>query len=129
MSESVSVRGSVTNLKVFKMAHELTVDLYKITGQFPAEERFGLTSQVRRSSASICANLMEGSHRNNSREYRQFAGVSRGSVGEVKYHLLLARDLNYMSEIHYQRYLGVADEISKMLHGLIKSLENKHVSV
>jgi four helix bundle protein len=117
---------SVENLKVFKKSHELTLDLYKLTTQFPSEEKFGLTSQIRRSSASICANLIEGSHRNNTKEYRQFAGISRGSVGELKYHLLLAKDLNYISENHYKNHLDTVNDISKMLFGLVKSLDDSH---
>ena len=114
---------SIEGLKVFKKSHELTLDLYKLTGEFPPEEKFGLTSQIRRASASICANLIEGSHRNNRKEYRQFAGISRGSAGELKYHLLLAKDLTYISEDNYQSCLGEVNEISRMLHGLVRSLD------
>ena len=124
-SGSVSI-GSVENLEVFKKSHKLTVDLYKITTQFPSEEKFGLTSQIRRSSSSICANLIEGSHRNNTKEYRQFAGISRGSAGELKYHLLLAKDLNYISEDSYKNCLGTVNEVSRMLHGLVQSLGDPH---
>ena len=91
---------SVEDLDVFKLAHALTLELYKITASFPVEEKFGLVSQIRRSSSSICANLMEGSHRNNTGEYRQFAGIARGSTGELKYHLLL-----YQSFSKYISYL------------------------
>src|SRR3990167_9633929 len=110
---------TVESLNVFKSTHELTVNLYKLTKQFPTEEKFGLTSQIRRASSSIFANLMEGSHRNNIKEYRQFAGISRGSAGELKYHLLLAKDLAYISTNDYTDYADSVDKISKMLHGLI----------
>jgi len=116
----------VENLKVFEKSHLLTLDLYKLTTRFPAEEKFGLISQIRRASSSICANLMEGSHRNNTGEYRQFAGISRGSAGELKYHLLLAKDLSYISGNNYQRHISEITEITKMLHGLIKSLGDAH---
>jgi len=124
VSVSVSVSGSAENLKVFEKSHLLTLNLYQLTRSFPTEEKFGLTSQIRRSSSSICANLMEGSHRNNTGEYRQFAGISRGSAGELKYHLLLAKDLQYISENNYKKCLGTVNEVSKMLHGLVKSLRD-----
>ncbi|MCJ7484026.1 MAG: four helix bundle protein [Thermodesulfovibrionales bacterium] len=110
------------DLTVFKRAHRLTLDIYKITEKFPKYELWGLTSQIRRSAASICANLLEGSHRINSKEYRQFAGIAKGSSGEVKYHLLLAYDLGYLSSEEYAKHNEEIEEISKMLHGLIKSL-------
>lgn len=113
----------VENLEVFKKSHKLTLDLYQLTARFPSEEKFGLTSQIRRASSSVCANLMEGSHRNNKKEYRRYAGISRGSVGELKYHLLLAKDLNYISGDNYQNYIGMTNEVSKMLHGLVNSLD------
>ena len=114
---------SVENLDVFKKSHELTVDLYKLTSKFPSEEKFGLTSQIRRASSSICANLMEGSYRNHTKEYRQFAGISRGSAGELKYHLLLAKDLKYISENDYKNHFKTVDDVGRMLHGLVRSLD------
>lgn len=113
----------IEELDVFKKSHGLTLDLYRLTAQFPSEEKFGLTSQIRRASSSICANLIEGNHRNNKREYRQFAGISRGSAGELKYHLLLAKDLAYISENDFRKCDKTTDDISKMLHGLIKALD------
>ncbi|MDP1573536.1 MAG: four helix bundle protein [Coxiellaceae bacterium] len=117
---------SVENLKVFKKSHKLTLNLYKLTTAFPSDERFGLVSQIRRAGASICANLIEGSHRNNTKEYRHFAGISRGSVGELKYHLLLAKDLDYISEPDYKNYAEETNEISKMLYGLVRALDGAH---
>ena len=110
------------DLTVFKKAHELTLALYKTTNSFPSSEKWGLTSQIRRAAASICSNLLEGSHRNNRLEYRQFAGIANGSAGEVKYHLLLARDLGYLKESEYDGLKVDSDDICKMLRGLIKSL-------
>src|SRR3989338_3350576 len=106
----------VEDLKIFKTSHNLTLDLYKLTKNFPSDEKFGLTSQIRRASSSICANLMEGAYRNNTKEYRQFAGISRGSAGELKYHLLLAKDLDYITKQEYRYCFGVVDGIGKMLH-------------
>jgi four helix bundle protein len=116
---------SIENLDVFKISHALTLDLYKLTTQFPSEEKFGLTSQIRRASSSVCANLMEGGHRNNTREYRQYTGISRGSVGELKYHLLLAKDLKYISNENYEKHSASLDRISRMLYGIVKTLEKQ----
>jgi four helix bundle protein len=111
------------DLTVFKQAHQLTLDIYKISEKFPKAELWGLTTQIRRSAASICANLLEGSHRNNSKEYRQFVGIAKGSSGEVKYHLLLAHDLGYLTSEEYTKLNEEIEEICKMLHGLAKALE------
>lgn len=113
---------SVEDLDVFKRAHQLTLNVYKMSTALPADEKFGLVAQMKRAAASICTNLMEGSYRLNRGEYRQFAGIARGSSGELKYHLLLAKDLGYISENDYLRYRVESDEISKMLKGLAKSL-------
>jgi len=113
---------SVEDLEVFKKAHGLTLKLYRVSKKFPEEERFNLTSQLRRAAVSIGANLMEGGHRLNRKEFRQFAGISKGSVGELKYYLLLSRDLEYISQAEYPILRAEADEISKMLNGLIRSL-------
>jgi four helix bundle protein len=115
---------SVEELEVFKKAHNLTLNIYKISKKFPAEERFGLTSQIRRAGASICTNLMEGSHRLGRKEFRQFVGIAKGSTGELKYHLLLAKDLEYLPEDQFIVLRSEAEEISKMLNGLAKSLSD-----
>ena len=113
---------SVEDLDVFKRSHQLTLNVYKMSTALPADEKFGLVAQMKRAAASICTNLMEGSYRLNRGEYRQFVGIARGSSGELKYHLLLAKDLGYISENDYSRYRVESDEISKMLKGLAKSL-------
>jgi four helix bundle protein len=111
------------DLNVFIKAHALTLELYKVTKNFPTSEKWGLVSQINRASASIGANLMEGSHRNNSGEYRQFVGIANGSAGELKYHLLLGRDLGYIEASQYEGLRKECDEICKMLRGLIKALD------
>ncbi|AEH44617.1 hypothetical protein Thein_0738 [Thermodesulfatator indicus DSM 15286] len=110
------------DLEVFKMAHRLTLELYKLTGKFPKSEKFALVSQIRRASSSICSNLMEGSHRHSSKEFRQFVGIANGSVGELKYHLLLAKDLGYLDESKYVELIEKVNQISKMLRSLSSSL-------
>ena len=122
----VSVQiNDVADLKVFKIAHDLTLEIYKITKNFPSEEKFDLISQMRRAASSICANMMEGSYRNNSKEFRQFCGIARGSVGELRYFIILSQDLGYISNDMSTKLIEKTATVSKMIYGLIKSLENK----
>ena len=92
---------SIEGLDVFKLSHEMTLKIYKLTKDFPGEERFGLVSQMRRAAYSVPMNLTEESHRLNTKEYRQFVGIAKGSAGEMKYQLLLSKDLKYIDENIY----------------------------
>src|SRR5213594_4263269 len=109
---------SVEELDVFKLAHQLALEIYRLTASFPKEETFSLVTQMRRAAASVGMNLMEGAMRLGSKEYRQFVGVARGSAGEVCYQLLLARDLGYITEGIYrdlrQRYGRVLQMLSRL---------------
>ena len=113
------------DLEVFKKAHKLTLKLYKLTENFPKSEQFGLISQIRRAAASICANLMEGSHRHSSKEFRQFVGIANGSAGELKYHILLSKDLGYIEDSAYEEIIKEINQVSKMLRALSRSLGRK----
>ena len=115
----------IMELEVFKYAHDFTLDLYKITNFFPKEETFGFISQMRRAAYSICANLMEGSYRNNTKEFRQFCGIARGSCGELKYFIMLSKDLGYIEEDIANKLANKITTISKMIYGIIKTLESK----
>ena len=114
---------SVEDLDVFKLAHELTLKVYEVTKEFPVEEKFALASQLQRAAYSVPMNLMEGSHRLNKKEYRQFVGIAKGSVGEVKYQLLLAKDLKYITLSTYSKLHNGYERISQMLTRLAKALE------
>jgi four helix bundle protein len=118
------MRG-VEELDVFARAHKLTLQLYEVTSDFPNEELYALTSQIKRAANSICANLMEGSHRLGTREFRQFVGIANGSAGELKYHILLAKDLGYIAPNHYFHLKEEIDTICKMLRGLSRALSQK----
>jgi len=113
----------VEDLDVFKLSHALTLEVFEITEGFPEEERFGLTSQMRRAAYSIPMNLMEGAHRLGSKEYRQFVGIARGSTGEIKYQLLLIKDLRYISDNGYSNLSQRYERVSQMLTKSAKSLE------
>ncbi len=117
--------NSVEDLEVFKKAHLLTLNIYRITKGFPADEKYGLISQMRRAAASIPANLMEGGYRLHRKEFRQFVGISKGSTGEIKYYLFLANDLKYFSNEEYLQLKNETEEISKMLNGLANTLNKK----
>lgn len=106
------------NFTVWKKAHELTLKFYRITmAEFPKDERFGLTSQVRRCSASIGANIAEGCGRQGNGEFHRFLQIALGSANELEYHLLLARDLGYLSDSHHEA-IAELTETKKMLVSL-----------
>lgn len=112
------------DLKVWQKSHELVLEVYTVTQQFPNEEKFGLTSQIRRSAVSIAANIAEGSKRQHLKEYIWMLYISHGSLSETEYHLLLAKDLKYLSNTKYQELFNLCEEVGRMLNGLIKSLSN-----
>jgi four helix bundle protein len=114
---------TVAELDVFKLAHSLALEIFETTKSFPEEEKFGLISQMRRAAYSIPMNLMEGAHRLGRKEYRQFVSIAKGSAGEIKYQLLLVKDLKYISQNKYASLLPEYERISQMLTKLAKSLE------
>src|SRR5438067_1461494 len=108
-------------LIVWKKAHEMTLDVYGATGQFPREELYGLTSQLRRSAASVGANIAEGSGRRFNNEICRFLQIARGSASEAEYHILLAHDLKLLRDEDFHRLSRQADEVQRMLTALIQS--------
>ncbi|SPF47568.1 S23 ribosomal protein [Candidatus Sulfotelmatobacter kueseliae] len=109
-------------LKVWEKAHFLTLDVYKVTARFPREELYGLTSQLRRCSASMGANIAEGCGKEGNREIHRFLQIASGSASELDYHLLLARDLNYLTETDYQRVGKQLLEFRRMLTALLQKV-------
>jgi len=105
------------DLEVWKKAHELTLAIYKCTENFPKHELFGLTSQMRRCSASIAANIAEGCGRSNNGDFHRFLQNAMGSAVELDYHVLLARDLGYLDTadaILAPRVVAVKQMLSKL---------------
>ena len=100
----------------------LTLDVDKSSKEFPRDELYGLTSQMRRSSASIGANIAEGCCRKGDSELGRFLQIAMGSASELEYHLLLARDLEVMKSPDYQRLSSEVIEVKKMLASLIHKL-------
>jgi four helix bundle protein len=113
---------SFRNLKVWEKAHVLTLDVYKSSQGFPRDELYGLTSQMRRSSTSIGTNIAEGCCRKGDVELGRFLQIAMGSASELEYHLLLARDLEIMKSLDYQRLSSEVIEVKKMLAALIHKL-------
>ena len=89
------------DLEVFKRSHQLALKIHRISEAFPIAERFNLIPQMRRAASSIGTNLMEGGHRLGRKEFRQFCGIAKGSAGELKYHVLITKNLGYLSETNY----------------------------
>ncbi len=116
---------TVEEVPVWQKAHELTLLVYKVTRKFPKYELYGLTSQLRRSSSSVAANIVEGFNRNTTKELIQFLFNARASCAETKYHLRLARDLGYIEEKDYIGFMGGYDDIGKQINGWISSLRKK----
>lgn len=112
-------------LIVWKSAHRATLEIYSSTRQFPREELYGLTSQLRRASASIGANIAEGSGRRSNNEICRFLQIARGSASEAEYHLILAHDLKFLQDDDFHRLSGQMDELQRMLTALIQSLRRK----
>ena len=106
-------------IKVWEKAHVLTLKIYKATAVFPREEIYGLTSQVRRASASIPANIAEGFGRVGNAELARFLQIAMGSACEVEYHVLLAKDLNLLSKKIYDDLNERIVEIKRMLASLL----------
>lgn len=110
-------------LKVWSKAHELTVFIYGLTRSFPRDEIYGLTSQVRRSAASIGANIAEGCGRRSDGEMARFLQIARGSASETEYHLLLAKDLGFLSESDFQVGEQKVVEVQRMLTALVQRVQ------
>ena len=123
LSDSKKTIESVEDLDVFKLAHRLTVEVYRISSFFPKEERYGLTQQMRRAASSILMNLSEGASRLSKKEYRYFVGLARGSTGEIRYQLLLAKDLGFIEQSEYYRIRKEFGRVGRMLIRLSQALE------
>jgi four helix bundle protein len=109
-------------LDVWEKSHQLTLAVYQATRRFPDDERFGLTSQLRRGAASIPANLAEGCGRGSDPDFGRFVQNAMGSGSEVEYHFLLAKDLGYLTSDPYQELNNEIVRIKRMLTSLLRRL-------
>jgi four helix bundle protein len=115
---ATSIR-SFEDLKVWQKAHSATLEIYKATKHFPDSERFGLTSQMRRAAVSGASNIVEGFRRHSFGQTINFYNIAAGSLDELRYQLVLSRDLGYIDSIKYGRLNELLIEISKMLSSWI----------
>lgn len=110
-----------TGLTVWEKAHKLVLNVYGDTRYFPDDEKFGIISQLRRSSTSICANLAEG-YKKSTKEFVRYLDIAEGSLEETKYHLILSKDLSYLNEARFAELFTQCEEIGRMLNGLMRNL-------
>ncbi len=111
------------SLKVWEKSHELTLKIYKATDGFPKHELYGVTSQIRRAAVSVPTNIAEGSGKDSDGELKRFFLIAMGSASELEYLLILARDLNYLTDEAYQEMQTQLIEIRKMLNAFIQRLK------
>jgi len=116
-----------TDLNAWKYAHKLALDVYSVTKKFPDHERFGLVSQMQRSSVSIVSNIAEGFGRNTAKDKRQFYTMSRGSLLELHSQILIARDLGYTNKEESDMLLQQLTTVSKLISGLTKSAKGNGI--
>jgi four helix bundle protein len=112
------------DLDVWKLSIELVTEIYQATSQFPKEEVFGLTNQMRRAAISVPSNISEGAARKSSKEFIQFLYVALGSQQELDTQLLIAKNLEFLSVERHKQLTEKIDTIGKLLNGLIKYLKS-----
>ena len=114
--------GDFHKLVVWQKAHQLTLRIYRATAAYPRDEIFALTTQTRRASVSIPANIAEGCGRGGDRELIRFLRISLGSANELQYHLLLAHELGYVDDGLYGGVANATEEVKRMLTRLVTAL-------
>lgn len=114
-------------LDLWRRAIDFVVAIYRLTEQFPKEEKFGLTSQLRRAAVSVAANVAEGAARTSTKEFRRLLSHSQGSASEVDTELLIALRLNYLSERDYKSLNKDLDDVGRMITGLSQSLKRQEM--
>ena len=111
------------NLKIWQKGIKLVVEIYKTTKNFPHEELYGLTSQMRRSSVSIPSNIAEGSGRNSDKDFHRFLEISLGSSFELETQIIIAHELEFLSNDNFNDLKKIIHDEQKMITGLQKSLK------
>ena len=109
-------------LKVWQRSRELNKEIYLLTKYFPEEEKFGMISQMRRASSSICANIAEGAGKKTPKDFASFLYIALGSTKEIESFLIMAKDVGHITDAQFDSVVNVVSEVGKMLNGLIKRL-------
>jgi four helix bundle protein len=112
-------------LKSWSACHDLTLAIYRVSQKWPSREMYGLTSQARKAAYSAAANIAEGSAKRGNAEFRRFLNISLGSLAELSYILLLARDLEYLKREEWGEIEALRDHAGRLTWGLYRSLERK----
>lgn len=105
-----------TDIIAWQKSHELTLRMYRLTESFPKQELFGLVSQMRRNAVSIPSNIAEGFRRKTTADCMHFYTIAQGSLEELRYQLLLSRDLKYMHDNEYERVSALTTEVGKLIN-------------
>jgi len=103
----------------------MVLAVYKLTGTFPKEERFGIISQLRRASASVPANIAEGFGRRTTKDFVRCLDIAGGSLEETRYFLRLSKDLGYVGDVEFTSLKAACDEVGRLLGGLVQALRRK----
>jgi four helix bundle protein len=119
------VLKSFTELEVWKRAHGVVLEIYKLTNPFPRSEQFGVISQIRRAAYSVPANIAEGFGRRSTKELLQFLAISNESLEELRYFLILSRDLRYLSPLDFEKFEKDLKAVAQMLEALRQSLQRR----
>lgn len=114
---------SYRDLIVWQKAMDFAQNTYTLSNKFPSDERFSLTSQLRRSATSVPSNIAEGEGRFSKPDFKRFLSIAHGSLSEAETQILLAVRLDYLSEADAQTTLALAAEVGRMIHGLARSLD------
>lgn len=109
--------------EIWKLGHQLALDVYKITENFPKQEIFGLTSQIRRAVTSINFNIVEGCGRGSDEDFKRMLTISSGSAFEVEYALMLSKDLGFLSESNYLELAPKAEELKMKISKFILKIQ------
>lgn len=117
-----------TDLIVWQKAHEFVLETYKVTRDFPMEERFALCTQFQRAAVSIPANIAEGYKKLSKADKLRFLNISQGSLEECRYYIILSRDLSYINNNTYNELIRSLEETSKLLNSYIRGVLNKQLA-
>jgi four helix bundle protein len=124
-SDGKTVVRDYQDLEVWQMAMDLGEQVYRLTGRFPKQEMYGLTSQIQRAAVSVPSNIAEGRMRGTTREYAHFISVARGSLAELRTQLILSRRLGYATEEQTGEILNLAERLAQRLNAWRRSLQTR----
>lgn len=113
-------------LIVWQKSHKLVLEIYKVTRSYPKEEVYSLTNQIRRASVSIAANIAEGYKKKTKASKLNFLNISEGSLEEVKYYIILSRDLEFISEKEFNQLESITEEVGRLISGYSSAISKNN---